>query len=348
MSQFAGWLGQRYRVNRPLSEYERLADVRLLDSTAMDPIDQGIIKIDECSIEYVDRHFVYRGWGAMWGSLVAALALAFAAGILWKLSQIVQRGLRVVSSGDYCTAGYIALLCIGLAAFAYWMLIGKDIFRYQYYSVRFNRITRTVDVFVGGKRGAISAPWEDVHFFIGRDKPAGPGESSTYDLRGHIMEAGTIVHTFSVGSESGSSPGLTLAHWEMIRRYMESGMQHLPFPPLQLFTSTTPSFRNAVVIHVSSPGKGVMLVALPITLPWAVFRYLTMKLCRRPEWPSSAEAPADCRASGGAVLNAPDVYGRISQSAGGEAMLRYWEESIRRAKARDPELRGTICSTTVV
>lgn len=63
MSQFAGWLGQRYRVNRPLSEYERLADVRLLDSTAMDPIDQGIIKIDECSIEYVDRHFVYRGWG---------------------------------------------------------------------------------------------------------------------------------------------------------------------------------------------------------------------------------------------------------------------------------------------
>lgn len=348
MSQFAGWLGQRYRVNRPLSEYERLADVRLLDSTEIDPIDQGIIRIDECSIEYVDRHFVYRGWGAMWGSLVAGLALAFAAGILWRLWQIEQNGLRVVSSGDYYAAGYITLLCLGLVAFAYWMLIGKDIFRYQYYPIRFNRIARTVDVFVGGKRGAISAAWADVHFFIGRDRPAGPGESSTYDLRGHIMEGDVIVHTFSVGSDGGSSPGLTLAHWEMIRRYMGSGMQHLPFPPLQIFTSTKPSFRNAFVIHVSSAGKGVMLVALPITLPWALFRYLTMKLCRRPEWPRSMEAQADCRATDHPVRNAPDVYGRIGQSVGSEAMLRYWEESIKSAMARDPELRATICSRAEV
>lgn len=63
MSAFAGWLAQRYGVNRPLSDAERNADVRNFDGMAKDPIDQGIIALNPTFIEYVDRHFYYRGWG---------------------------------------------------------------------------------------------------------------------------------------------------------------------------------------------------------------------------------------------------------------------------------------------
>ncbi|WP_314402101.1 hypothetical protein [Stenotrophomonas rhizophila] len=67
MSAFAGWLAQRYRVNRPLSDAESNADVRNFDGMVKDPIDQGIIALNPTFIEYVDRHFHYRGWGRCGG-----------------------------------------------------------------------------------------------------------------------------------------------------------------------------------------------------------------------------------------------------------------------------------------
>ncbi len=51
MSAFAGWLAQRYGVNRPLSDAERNADVRNFDGMAKDPIDQGIIALNPTFIE---------------------------------------------------------------------------------------------------------------------------------------------------------------------------------------------------------------------------------------------------------------------------------------------------------
>lgn len=67
MSQFAGWLAQRYRNNRCLSNYEVAADVRNFDASTLSPLDKGIVCLDNDCIEYVDRHYLYRGWAAMWG-----------------------------------------------------------------------------------------------------------------------------------------------------------------------------------------------------------------------------------------------------------------------------------------
>ncbi|KAF1016761.1 MAG: hypothetical protein GAK31_00019 [Stenotrophomonas maltophilia] len=51
MSQFAGWLAQRYKNSRSISDYENIADVNLFDSSAYTPIDQGVIAIGDDFIE---------------------------------------------------------------------------------------------------------------------------------------------------------------------------------------------------------------------------------------------------------------------------------------------------------
>lgn len=339
MSQFAGWLAQRYRNNRSLTEYEVAADVRRFDSSIMTPLDQGIIYLDDECIEYVDRHFLYRGWAAMWGGVIFGLVLAFVLAIVYATLEMHAEG-KSVSQEMTITVGVLGVLMFGFVVFNHWMLLGRDIFRYQYYPVRFDRREMMVHIFTGGREGIVSAPWSDVHFVIGRDKSAGPDDAATYDLRGLVMDGDNVVHTFAVGSDSGSNPGITLANWEMIRRFMEEGRSALPFPPLQLYTSVVPSFRNAFIIHVSSAGAGLMWIALPLTLPWALFRFLAMKLCRKPVWSASVLRRGASSTSGMPPLRAPAVYGRVNREGGrADEMERFWKESIAAAKARNDEVR---------
>ncbi len=197
----------------------------------------------------------------MWGLLVIALAVAFAVAMAMSPTVTPQGFPRPPTTGERFVVGWIVTLSSGLAAFSYWMLLGKDVFGYQYFPIRFNRKTRRVHVFTGGRHTARSASWDEVRFIIGCGAPPGADDKgTTYDLRGHLMQGDQVIYTFAVGSDSGPNPGPTLAHWEMIRRYMEGGLDALPFPPLQLYTSTTPSLRNAVIIHVSSAGAGLGLL----------------------------------------------------------------------------------------
>lgn len=337
MSQFAGWLAQRHRNNRPLSKYEEGADMRQFDSSTFTPIDKGIIGMDADRMEYVDRHFLYRGWALMGGSVFVSLGAIFIIAMLH--AAITTENKAQSLDAIYAAAGVIALV-LAFVGFIFWMLILRDIFRYQYYPIRFDRTTRQVHVFTGGRNKVISASWSDVRFIIGRDKPMGPDEGYTYDLRGLVMRGDQVVHTFAVGSDCGSNPGVVLAHWEMIRRFMEEGRSALPFPPLQLYTSVVPSFRNAFIIHVSSAGAGLMWIALPLTLPWALFRFLAMKLCRKPVWPASVLGRGASSTSGMPPLRAPAVYGRVNREGGrADEMERFWKESIAAAKARNDEVR---------
>ena len=205
MSQFAGWLAQRYRNNRRLDNYEVAADVRNFDASTLAPLDEGIVYLDDDCIEYVDRHFLYRGWAAMWGFVVIGLALLFVSAIAHATVTMQAEG-KAVSSEMAITVAVLGVLMLGFVAFAYKMLLGRDIFRCQYYPIRFDRATRQVHVFTGGRSKVVSAPWSDVRFIIGRDKPAGPGEDYTYDLRGLVMRGDQVVHTFAVGSDCGPTP----------------------------------------------------------------------------------------------------------------------------------------------
>lgn len=344
MSQFAGWLAQRYRNNRPLSQYEEGADVRQFDSSAFTPIDKGIIGLDADSMEYVDRHFLYRGWALMGGSVFVVLGAIF---IIAMLHAAISTENKAQSLDAIYAAVGVSTLALAFVGFVFWMLILRDIFRYQYYPIRFDRTTHQVHVFTGGRNKVISAAWSDVRFIIGRDKPAGPGEDYTYDLRGLVMRGDQVVHTFAVGSDCGSNPAVVLAHWEMIRRFMEQGRSALPFPPLQLYTSVMPSFRNAFIIHVSSAGAGLMWIALPLTLPWALFRFLAMKLCRKPVWPAAVTRRGTSEPSDTPPLRAPAVHGRVDHAGGrADQMERFWKESIAAAKARNDEVRQQLLQAT--
>ncbi|HGM7334996.1 TPA: DUF6708 domain-containing protein [Stenotrophomonas maltophilia] len=346
MSQFAGWLAQRYRNNRFLTGYEVAADVRNFDASALMPLDKGVVYLGDNCIEYIDRHFLYRGWAVMWGFVVISLVLLFVSAIAHATVTMQAEG-KSVSPEMAVTVAVLGVLLLGLVAFVYWMLLGRDIFRHQYYPIRFDRTTQQVHVFTGGRSKVISAAWSDVRFIIGRDKPAGPGEDYTYDLRGLVMRGDQVVHTFAVGSDCGSNPAVVLAHWEMIRRFMEEGRSALPFPPLQLYTSVVPSFRNAFIIHVSSAGAGLMWIALPLTLPWALFRFLAMKLCRKPVWPAAVTRRGTSEPSGTPPLRAPAVYGRVDHAGGrADQMERFWKESIAAAKARNDEVRQQLLQAT--
>ncbi|MHC1651893.1 DUF6708 domain-containing protein [Stenotrophomonas maltophilia] len=346
MSQFAGWLAQRYRNNRPLTEYERRADVRQFDSFTFTPIDKGIISIDDDCLEYVDRHFRYRGWAFMGASVFISLGVIFVVAMLHATVSLVDRVGPLDSGDTFAIAGLIALV-LGLLAFIFWKLLLRDVLRYQYYPLRFDRREMKIHIFTGGRDKAMSVPWKDVKFVIGRDKPIGPDDGFTYDLRGLVMRGDQVVHTFAVGSDSGPDPAITLAHWEMIRRFMEEGRSALPFPPLQLYTSVEPSFRNAFIIHVSSAGAGLIWIALPLTLPWALFRFLAMKLCRKPVWPASIVGSTVHGVSDLPALRAPAVYGRVNHADGrADEMERFWRESIAAAKARNDEVRQQLTAST--
>ncbi|MDI9275234.1 DUF6708 domain-containing protein [Stenotrophomonas sp. PFBMAA-4] len=333
MSQFAGWLSSKYVVGRAPTAYEENADLGNFDSSGFTPVDRGIIRVDEACLEYVDRHFLYRGWAAMGGAVGSVLALIFGGAIL--RSDLSDGAL------DYGLVPFY-LAIIAFLVFSYTFLISKDVLRHQYYPSLFNREEGVVYFFTGRDDGYVKVPWGDIKFIIGRDKPFGPDEGMTYDLKALIMDGGKISHVFAIGSDCGSSPATVLAHWEMIRRFMEGGIGALPFPPLQLYTSTIDSFRNAFVIHVSSAGRGLMWIALPLTLPWAIFRYLVMKTCRRPVWPAAVarQSPnTDSR-----VLRAPPVYGGVDRSHGKDDLLAsYWISSIQEARSRDGEVKAQLC-----
>ncbi|KAG1242562.1 hypothetical protein G6F65_022959 [Rhizopus arrhizus] len=83
-----------------------------------------------------------------------------------------------------------------------------------------------------------------------------------------------------------------------------------------------------------------MLIALPLTVPWALFRFLAMKLCRKPVWPAAVLRHGASANSGAPPLRAPAVYGRVNREGGrADEMERFWKESIAAAKARNDEVR---------
>ena len=83
-----------------------------------------------------------------------------------------------------------------------------------------------------------------------------------------------VCDAFAVGMDGNTNCGAVLEHWAMVRRYMEEGPQNLPFPLLAT-VSTETTLSNMVITQVSGQFSGFLcILMLPITLPWALFRYL--------------------------------------------------------------------------
>ena len=345
--QYAGWL-TRYKINRPLEAYE--------EEEHLDPkmpigelplVDHGILRMNSSYIEYMDRFFLERGWAAMGGVPFVAMGLTFA----WLIASTMYAPLEDGNARDpsFITADWIFLVAWLLFALCVIKFIWlKDFFRYTHYPIRFNRKNRMVYVFRhNGPAGVLTVPWDKAHFFIGRSSPAMGGQSTyTFDLRCNVLDEQRIVRdTFAVGMDGSSSRGAVLEHWEMVRRYMEEGPQSLPFPPLALTVSTETTLRNMVITQVSGQFSGFFsILMLPITLPWALFRYLAMKTCKRPIWPADVEAACAIDPNDPFVLEEPRYAGdaRTGGPAGDEQFLAYRERALKMALEYDAERRNRL------
>lgn len=293
MNVFEGWITP-YRVNRFISDRERAAELDVTRRIALPPIDRGMTTLNSSFVEYVDRHFFLRGWAALWGLPFLATLLLFAGLFLHTAFATRPDGnppslFHVV----FCMT-FVAIILAG-AVFVWRRMILKDFFSLTHFPVRFDRKNGMVHSFLrdGSRRGReISVPWHSAFFHVA---PVERPDSPNTELRCHVVDehGQKVLATFAIGN-SGGSRVQVLQHWEMIRRFMEEGVEHLPFPPLDLYVSTTPSLRNAFLIHVAGFGDGVpRLFAMPLTVPWAIARYLAMWTCRAPTW--SDDVLASCR-----------------------------------------------------
>lgn len=230
---FEGWL-KLYKVDRRLEDYEREARLDPKVAVELPPIDRGLLKINSTFIEYVDRPFFVRGWAAMWGLLFLAGLLAFAYLFGVEAFRPLQDGSPRSQGHVYFGLTVVALCLLG-SVFVFKKALLRDFFAYTHYPVRFNRHNRTIYVFRGnGAESHIALPWDRAFFFIASLSPVGGTASDVnLDLRCYVLseDGSTVQHTFSAGNFSGNRAQV-LQHWEMIRRYMEDGIDDLLFPPL--------------------------------------------------------------------------------------------------------------------
>lgn len=334
MSSFTGWLVSPFKLGREVSEKEARANLRSPGIPRPKPLNKGAIHLDSTCLEYLDRYFLMRGWGVLGGGFLVVFCVVLGGAGIYGFLQSSQGQVAPVF-----WALVIMAVMFGVPALvALKMLVLKDAFRYTHYPVRFNRANRKVYVFTGGARKYLEVPFDDAFFFINEDGGTGANNVRIYDLRMHVIESGKIVHTVSIGSDGGSSPGVVLAHWEMIRRFMDEGMDDLPFPPLGIFASSRVSLKNAFIIPFAVFNGALRWILAPFLFPIGVARYMALASSKRPVWPSSVEA--ECApARGSRVLREPQVYGDLPGGRSGEAaFMQYWNEAETQARAEDQGL----------
>ncbi|WP_354675409.1 DUF6708 domain-containing protein [Cupriavidus alkaliphilus] len=342
--EYAGWL-TRYKLNRTLREYEIAEHLdprqRIAD---LPPNDHGLLRLNSTFVEYMDRFFLQRGWAAMGGAPFIAMLVFF--GCLFGSTIYVPTGDNLEPTRASIISGWVAVIaCLATALCFIKFIWLKDFFCYTHYPIRFNRKNRMVYVFRhNGPGGVLTIPWDSAYFYIGRSSPAAgnPGHY-TFDLRCNVLDDQRMVRdTFAVGMDGSTSRGAVLEHWEMVRRYMEEGPQSLPFPPLALTVSTETTLRNMVITQVSGQFSGFLgILMLPITLPWALFRYVAMKTCKRPVWPEDVENACLIDPQDPFILEEPSYAGNAKTVGpdGDERLLAYREQAVKLALEYDAERR---------
>ena len=282
---FDGWL-TKYKVDRLLSDYEVQARLDPKVSVSLPPIDNRMLKVNSVFLEYMDRHFFFRGYAALGGVIITVFNMWAGVMLLIASGEPMHDGVLPTTM----EALFMQMFSLPFFALFLWIFKGavlRDFFCYTHYPIRFNRVNRKVYVFQRNSSGGVfSLGWDEFYWFVGRSKF---GYGFIYDLRCHYLDSdGVIRFTCAVGNFF-DTRAQVLQHWEMIRRYMEESPGDLPFPPLALVVSAEPTLRNCITIQVGGLSTYSPKFLL-ITVPWAFFRWISQMTCRRPRWPDEVEA----------------------------------------------------------
>ena len=173
----------------------------------------------------------------------------------------------------------------------------KEIFAYTHYPIRFNRVTRTVNVFRTDGT-VLSMPWEAIFFTMS------PVDQfyKFWNVLGHTLAKDqlTIKETFALSITSDGSPeGIATmrSHWEFVRRYMEEGPSSVTAQVKYCMPINRRRESMSVAIHrllANNIGDGISLLPMHIfgllfnslIIP---FRFIAMHSSKIPCWPTDIE-----------------------------------------------------------
>lgn len=251
----------------------------------------GVAKFNSTYIEFVDRTFKIKG-------MATTLLQGFASIVLLVL--MISTGLELLRLEDKI---WVALLYFtplgvlgfgGIAIFSY-VCLGKDLFQYTHYPVRFNRITRKIYFFRhSGPGGVVVVPWGSpfAFFHIGR----GGQDPSLRDLRCHLLDRNRQVQqTFTIGHFWDHDQDIR-EQWALICRYMQDGPETCFDDPLDrvITLSTLPTFRNHWMLVCLMMGTNLFPfrhnILFPVYGALTLSRWLTFKTCKAPVFPPDIEA----------------------------------------------------------
>lgn len=269
----------KLEVNRPLSNAERSKrlDQKLKNSIFLNH-NLSIVSLNSTYLETADKYYPSRGWFTLIVILVFIVLL---------YPTILMPDMMLSSSGLLFPLIFMCLFLI--------FLLLKDSFGYTYSPIRFNRKTGMVYVF--NRKGKVETfPWNDIFFCIGKFSPA-IMSLPEFDIRGHILdkEQKKVLHSFELGVSSGTKDEV-LAHWELIRSYMEDGPEVvapaidfcLPIIGNRAGSKFELLYCFGIWIWEGAP-RWLLVLLSPMVFVFGLSRCLAMRTSKVPHWPKDVE-----------------------------------------------------------
>ncbi|AOI88100.1 hypothetical protein NUV26_02940 [Burkholderia pseudomultivorans] len=285
---YTGLLAKKYRVNRKLTNEERL---NRLDQKVRQDIDPfyniSVIKLNSVYLECVDRWFIYRG------SATALILIFFVSAVLmligpWLLTSSPH---LVPTVSDLVWMLTVALIYAPGCSLLMWFFL-KESFSWTHFPIRFNY--RNKKVYVFRRDGTVLiADWNNMFFTLGRcERTVG---QQNWDIRGHVLDEDgeTVRETFALPGDTMRVDQLKHC-WEFVRRYMEEG-------PASVYRDVYWCHDIAERREKYKAGLRYMFFSLngqpigqillsPVFFVASLGRWFAMRTSKIPVWPAEIEA----------------------------------------------------------
>ncbi|MBU9630318.1 hypothetical protein KTE60_13615 [Burkholderia multivorans] len=285
---YTGLLAKKYRVNRKLTNEERL---NRLDQKVRQDIEPfyniSVIKLNSVYLECVDRWFIYRG------SATALILIFFVSAVLmligpWLLTSSPH---LVPTVSDLVWMLTVALIYAPGCSLLTWFFL-KESFSWTHFPIRFNY--RNKKVYVFRRDGTVLiADWNNMFFTLGRcERTVG---QQNWDIRGHVLDEDgeTVRETFALPGDTMRVDQLKHC-WEFVRRYMEEG-------PASVYRDVywchdiaerREKYKAGLrYMFFSLNGQPVGQILLsPVFFVASLGRWFAMRTSKIPVWPAEIEA----------------------------------------------------------
>jgi hypothetical protein len=280
-----------YEYNRPMTPFEKAGAISQKTPSPCPPWYQlAVIKMNSTFLECTDKWYAEKGTiaGPLLVLNAAFLVMMFFAPI------VVLIQFPGLSAGDRVSATLVALFAVFGCGSVLWIgkyFFQKEFFRYTHYPVRFNRKTRKVYLFRSDGTVMVE-DWDKLFFFVG---VTGMNHDSQEVLFHRLAEdRETVLDTFALPSHDNKNSPYVFALWEFVRHYMEKGpadlVKNVPF--INDVADRKETFWGG--FHALQAAYGsyavLWLIGAPISLWFAVGRWISMRTCKIPVWPDEIEA----------------------------------------------------------